>query len=62
MTGCIRFLLGFFHVHCSSHDYPAGWAGIAYGVGEVAAVPYERHDQPLDAVVTERETILFAGQ
>jgi 5-formyltetrahydrofolate cyclo-ligase len=37
-------------------------AGVAYGVGEVAAVPYETHDQPLDAVVTERETILFAEQ
>jgi 5-formyltetrahydrofolate cyclo-ligase len=31
--------------------------GVAYGVCEVAAVPYEAHDQPLDAVVTEQETI-----
>ena len=37
-------------------------AGAAYGVGEVAAVPYETHDQLLDAVVTERETILFTQQ
>jgi 5-formyltetrahydrofolate cyclo-ligase len=34
-------------------------AGVGYGVGEVAAVPYETHDQSLDAVVTELETILF---
>ena len=31
--------------------------GVAYGVCEVAAVPYEAHDQRLDVVVTERETI-----
>jgi 5-formyltetrahydrofolate cyclo-ligase len=37
-------------------------AGVAYGVGEVAAVPYENHDQSLDAVVTEQETILFREQ
>jgi 5-formyltetrahydrofolate cyclo-ligase len=37
-------------------------AGLAYGVGEVAAIPYETHDQTLDAVVTEQETILFAEQ
>jgi 5-formyltetrahydrofolate cyclo-ligase len=36
--------------------------GVAYGVGEVAAVPYEAHDQTLDAVLTERETILFTEQ
>ncbi|HEY1780969.1 MAG TPA: 5-formyltetrahydrofolate cyclo-ligase [Roseiarcus sp.] len=36
--------------------------GVAYGVGEVAAVPYEAHDQSLDAVVTEQETILFNAQ
>ena len=35
-------------------------AGVAYGVCEIAAVPYETHDQSLDAVVTEQETILFA--
>jgi 5-formyltetrahydrofolate cyclo-ligase len=33
--------------------------GVAYGVCEVAAVPYEDHDQTLDGVVTEQETILF---
>jgi len=32
-------------------------AGVAYGVCEVAAVPYETHDQGLDAILTERETI-----
>ena len=31
--------------------------GVAYGVCEVAAVPYEAHDQSLDEIVTERETI-----
>ena len=31
--------------------------GVAYGVCEVAAVPYEAHDQSMDAIVTERETI-----
>ena len=31
--------------------------GVAYGVCEVAAVPYEAHDQGLDVVVTEHETI-----
>ena len=38
---------------------PIHAAGVAYGVCEVAAVPYEAHDQSLDAIVTERETILF---
>jgi 5-formyltetrahydrofolate cyclo-ligase len=33
--------------------------GVAYGICEVAAVPYETHDQTLDAIVTERETILI---
>ena len=33
--------------------------GVAYGVCEVAAVPYEAHDQSLDAVVTEHETIFI---
>ena len=32
--------------------------GVAYGVCEVGAVPYEAHDQPLDVVLTERETIV----
>ena len=31
-----------------------------YGVCEIAAVPYEAHDQSLDAIVTEQETILFS--
>jgi 5-formyltetrahydrofolate cyclo-ligase len=34
--------------------------GVAYGICEVAAVPYESHDQTLDAIVTEQETILFS--
>lgn len=37
-------------------------AGVAYGVCEIAAVPYETHDQSLDAVVTEQETVLFSEQ
>jgi 5-formyltetrahydrofolate cyclo-ligase len=41
---------------------PVRAAGVAYGVGEIAAVPYETHDQSLDAVVTEQETILFSEQ
>jgi 5-formyltetrahydrofolate cyclo-ligase len=36
--------------------------GVAYGVCEVAVVPYETHDQSLDAVVTDQETILFNAQ
>ena len=32
--------------------------GVAYGVCEVDAAPYEAHDQGLDAIVTEHETIL----
>jgi 5-formyltetrahydrofolate cyclo-ligase len=39
---------------------PIHAAGVAYGVCEIAAVPYEAHDQSLDAVVTEQETILFS--
>jgi 5-formyltetrahydrofolate cyclo-ligase len=39
---------------------PVHAAGVAYGVCEIASVPYETHDQSLDAVVTEQETILFA--
>ncbi len=38
---------------------PIHAAGVAYGVCEVAVVPYETHDQSLDAVVTDQETILF---
>ena len=41
---------------------PVRAAGVAYGVCEIAAVPYESHDQTLDAVVTEQETILFKTQ
>jgi 5-formyltetrahydrofolate cyclo-ligase len=41
---------------------PVRAAGVAYGVCEVAAVPYETHDQSLDAIVTEQETILFSEQ
>ena len=32
--------------------------GIAFAVQEIAAVPDEVHDQPLDRIVTERETII----
>jgi 5-formyltetrahydrofolate cyclo-ligase len=38
---------------------PVHAVGVAYGVCEVAAVPYEAHDQILDAIVTEQETILI---
>jgi 5-formyltetrahydrofolate cyclo-ligase len=38
---------------------PVHAVGVAYGVCEVAAVPYEAHDQSLDAIVTEQETILI---
>jgi 5-formyltetrahydrofolate cyclo-ligase len=38
---------------------PIHAVGVAYGVCEVDAVPYETHDQSLDAIVTEQETILF---
>jgi 5-formyltetrahydrofolate cyclo-ligase len=41
---------------------PIHAAGVAYGVCEIAAVPYETHDQTLDAVVTDRETIFFNPQ
>jgi 5-formyltetrahydrofolate cyclo-ligase len=40
---------------------PIRAVGVAYGVCEVDAVPYERHDQGLDAIVTEQETI-FVGE
>ena len=33
--------------------------GVAYGVCEVGAVPYEAHDEPLDVILTERETIIL---
>jgi 5-formyltetrahydrofolate cyclo-ligase len=38
---------------------PIHAAGVAYGVCEIAAVPYESHDQRLDALITEQETLLF---
>ncbi|HEY5207049.1 MAG TPA: 5-formyltetrahydrofolate cyclo-ligase [Roseiarcus sp.] len=41
---------------------PIRAVGVAYGVCEVDAVPYEPHDQRLDAVVTDQETILFSEQ
>ena len=41
---------------------PIHAVGVAYGVSEIASVPYESHDQSLDAVVTEQETILFSGR
>jgi 5-formyltetrahydrofolate cyclo-ligase len=41
---------------------PIHAAGVAYRVCEVAVVPYETHDQSLDAVVTDQETILFNAQ
>jgi 5-formyltetrahydrofolate cyclo-ligase len=31
--------------------------GVAYGVCEASVVPYEAHDQGLDVIVTEQETI-----
>ncbi len=34
--------------------------GVAYAVQEVEAVPCEAHDEPLDAVITERD-IIFCG-
>jgi 5-formyltetrahydrofolate cyclo-ligase len=39
---------------------PVHAIGVAYRICEVDAVPYEPHDQTLDAVVTEQETILFS--
>ena len=41
---------------------PVHAVGVAYGVCEVAAVPYEAHDQGLDAIVTEQETIFFSDR
>ena len=40
---------------------PIHAVGVAYGVCEVAAVPYEAHDQRLDAIVTERETVFASA-
>ncbi len=39
---------------------PIHAVGVCYGVCEVADVPFETHDQTLDAVVTEQETIFFS--
>jgi len=36
---------------------PIHAVGVAYSVCEVAAVPDERHDEPLDFILTEREWI-----
>jgi 5-formyltetrahydrofolate cyclo-ligase len=36
--------------------------GVAYAVCEVAAVPNEAHDQSLDVILTEQETILSSAQ
>jgi 5-formyltetrahydrofolate cyclo-ligase len=41
---------------------PVHAVGVAYGVCEVAAVPYEAHDESLDAIVTERETMVFSDR
>jgi 5-formyltetrahydrofolate cyclo-ligase len=41
---------------------PVHAVGVAYGVCEVAAVPYEAHDESLDAMLTDQETILFGGR
>jgi 5-formyltetrahydrofolate cyclo-ligase len=41
---------------------PIHAVGVAYGVCEVAAVPYEAHDQSLDAIVTDQETILLSDR
>jgi len=41
---------------------PIHAVGVAYGVCEVAAVPYEAHDQSLDAIVTDQETLLFPAR
>jgi 5-formyltetrahydrofolate cyclo-ligase len=41
---------------------PVHAVGVAYGVCEVAAVPYEAHDQSLDALVTDQETILIPAR
>ncbi|MBV9286471.1 MAG: 5-formyltetrahydrofolate cyclo-ligase [Hyphomicrobiales bacterium] len=41
---------------------PIRAVGVAYGVCEVAAAPYEAHDQILDAIVTEQETIFVSAR
>jgi 5-formyltetrahydrofolate cyclo-ligase len=37
---------------------PIHAVGVAFAACEVAAVPFEAHDEALDAIVTERETIV----
>jgi len=41
---------------------PVHAVGVAYGVCEVAAVPYEAHDESLDAMLTDQETMLFSDR
>ena len=41
---------------------PVHAVGVAYGVCEVAAAPYEAHDESLDAIVTEQETMIFTDR
>ena len=41
---------------------PIHAVGVAYGVCEVAAAPYEAHDESLDAIVTEQETLSFPAR
>ncbi len=41
---------------------PVHAVGVAYGVCEVDAAPYEAHDQSLDAIVTDQETILVPAR
>jgi 5-formyltetrahydrofolate cyclo-ligase len=40
-----------------SHQAPVRTIGFAFSVQEMASVPAELHDMPLDLIVTERETI-----
>ena len=41
---------------------PIHAVGVAYGVCEVATAPYEAHDESLDAIVTEQETMHFGDR
>jgi 5-formyltetrahydrofolate cyclo-ligase len=41
---------------------PVRAVGVAFGVCEVAAVPYEAHDESLDAMLTDQETLLFSDR
>ena len=40
-----------------SEHHPVLTVGLAYAIQEIEAVPVESHDQPLDIIVTETETI-----